>query len=301
MLIDDFTLDALYRELRPHAFTVAYQMLGTVSDAEDVVQDAFVRLQRAPGLEIASPKAYLTAVTARLALDRLRSARARRETYPGPWLPEPLVEPEQGLPALSGSRALSMAFLVLLEVLAPVERAVFVLRDVFELEYAQIAQIVDKTADNCRQIAARARRRIEANQSRSMPLVQGRDVLAQRFFEAFEAGDTDALLALLTTDVAFHGDGGGKARGFPRPIRGRDNVARLLTGMSPLLRSLCARLERASVNHEPGAVFRDAHDRLINVWSVEMVEGARVRAIRSIINPDKLRHLAPLSELALRS
>jgi RNA polymerase sigma-70 factor (TIGR02957 family) len=291
-------------ELRPLLFSIAYRMLGSVSDAEDVVQEAFLRAERteAEGAEIASRKAFLTTVATRLAIDQLRSARARRETYVGPWLPEPLLtstEPDAAEHAEMAD-SLSMSFLVLLETLSPVERAVFLLREVFEYGYDEIAEIVGKSEANCRQILARARKRIDEGKPRFEADRRQQQELATRFLDAFEKGEVDALVDLLAADVVFFGDGGGKGRGISRPVYGQQRVTRLLASFAPRYRSARARVELAEVNGRPGALFFDADERLINVFAFEMAGGA-IQTVRSIINPDKLAHLGyPLSDLGRR-
>ena len=205
-----------YQELRPLLFSIAYQMVGSASEAEDLVQEAYLRFHRAVagGAEVASPKAYLSAVTTRLAIDHLRSARARREQYVGAWLPEPLVTGEDADPAGHAETAdsLSLAFLVLLERLSPVQRAVFLLHEVFGYGYAEIGGLVGRSEDNCRQIAARARRHIEAGRPRFEASRREREELARRFFAAIDQGDTEGLVDLLAADAVIYGDGGGKAR-----------------------------------------------------------------------------------------
>ena len=224
----------LYEDLRPLMFSIAYRMVGSVGDAEDIVQEAFLRFHRASGEgeEIESPKAYLSAITTRLGIDHLRSARVRRERYVGTWLPEPvLTDPESDVELHAETAdSLSMAFLVLLESLSPVERAVFLLREVFEYGYDEIARVIGKTEDNCRQIAVRARRQVDAKRPRFEASRKRREELARRFFDAVGEGDTEGLIGLLAADVVAYGDGGGKAPAFPRPIYGRDRVARLLLG-----------------------------------------------------------------------
>ena len=213
-------------------FSIAYRMTGSVAEAEDLVQEAFFRLERArqSGVVVESPKAYLTAATTRLAIDHLRSARARRESYVGTWLPEPIVtdlheSPEQ-MAELSDS--LSMAFLVLLESLSPVERAVFLLREVFDYPYEDIAQIVGKSEANCRQIFARARRHIGAHQARYEASTEHSEALLRSFLAAARDGDLDQLVELLAADAVFYGDGGGKATAIRQPLYGRDRVAAFL-------------------------------------------------------------------------
>jgi RNA polymerase sigma-70 factor (ECF subfamily) len=292
----------IHAELRPLLFSIAYRMLGSVAEAEDVVQDTYLRWHRAlvAGTQVESPKAFLAATTTRLAIDHLRARKTRRESYVGPWLPEPLVAETEADVAQHAEMAesLSMAFLVLLESLSPVERAVFLLREVFEYGYDEIAQIVEKSEANCRQIFARARHHIEASsRPRFEPSRSERDELARRFFAACEEGDMDGLLDLLTADAAFVGDGGGKAQAFGAPIAGRERVARLLLGLFTRGAQLGASVQLAQVNGQPGAIGLDPKGQVINVFTLEIADG-RVQAIRSVVNPDKLGHLGPVSDLA---
>jgi RNA polymerase sigma-70 factor (TIGR02957 family) len=292
---------------RPLLFSIAYGMTGSVGDAEDIVQDAFLGLTRArqAGTTIADPKAYLTAAVTRLGINHLRSARVRRETYVGDWLPEPVVVPAEGPgPAEHAELAdsLSMAFLVLLEALSPVERAVFLLREVFEYGYPEVARITGKTEVNCRQIFARARQRIAAGGQAgdSAPPAARRaegEELARRFFEAAAGGDMDALLGMLAPDVVLHGDGGGKAQAIGKPLAGRQRVMRLLVvGLRRGL-ALGASLRLAWVNGQPGAVLYDAAGRVVGVVELDVADGV-VQAIRSVANPDKLGHIGPVSDMA---
>jgi RNA polymerase sigma-70 factor (ECF subfamily) len=287
-------------DLRPLMFSIAYRMLGSVSDAEDVVQEASVRYQRAVdgGEEIESPKAYVSAVVTRLAIDQLRSARVRRERYVGQWLPEPLLTDEGTEdPATHAEQAdsLSMAFLLLLERLSPVERAVFLLHDVFAYGYDEIAPIVGKTQDNCRQLATRARQHVEAEKPRFEASRRERDELAARFFAAASEGDLDGLVELLAADVVVYGDGGGKAPQWGRPIVGADRVSRLFANLGRQMAALGVRLRPTQVNGQPGAVVLDPEERVVNVISLEIVDGA-VQTVRSVINPDKLHHLGPVAD-----
>jgi RNA polymerase sigma-70 factor, ECF subfamily len=294
-------LEQLYRDLRPYAFAIAYRMLGSVSEAEDVVQDAFVRLGRATADEIESPKAYLATITTRLAIDALRSARVRRESYFGPWLPEPLVEGHAADAAASAETAdsLAMAFLVVLEKLSPVERAVFLLHDVFDYDYDEIAAVVGKSEANCRQLASRARRRVDDEKPRFQASRQQRATLAERFFDACRDGDMDGLVELLAGDVAFYGDGGGKGTGVPRPIFGRDNVVKLLLALFRRGERLGVRMRPVEVNGQPGAKLLDRDGGLINVISLDIADDA-VQTVRAVVNPDKLRHLGTLSPIGRR-
>jgi RNA polymerase sigma-70 factor (TIGR02957 family) len=293
---------------RPLLFSIAYGMTGSVGDAEDIVQDAFLGLTRAhqAGTTVVDPKAYLTTAVTRLGINHLRSARVRRETYVGDWLPEPVVVPADGPgPAEHAELAdsLSMAFLVLLETLSPVERAVFMLREVFGYGYPDVARAVGKTEVNCRQIFARARQRIAAGaQARDGAPPPARraegEELARRFFEAAAGGDMDALLGMLAPDVVLHGDGGGKAQVLGKPLAGRQRVMRLLVGLLRRGRTFGASLRPAWVNGQPGAVIYDAAGRVVSVLGLDVADGV-VQAIRSVVNPDKLRHIGPVSDVAL--
>jgi RNA polymerase sigma-70 factor (ECF subfamily) len=293
----------VYEDLRPLLFSIAYRMLGSVTEAEDVVQEAFVRYQRAlrdgGGGEIESPKAYLSAVATRLAIDQLRSARARRERYVGEWLPEPLVS-DGPLDDVAGhaeqADSLSMAFLLVLERLSPVERAVFLLHDVFDYGYDEVARIVGKTEDNSRQIAARARRHVTEMKPRFEASRQKREELADRFFGAVEDGDMDELVDLLSSDVMVVGDNGGTKPAWPRPIVGRDRVVKLLVGMGRQTREMGVTIRRARINGQPGALFLDREGRLMYVMLID-VSGGAVQTVRSVINPAKLRHLGPLADV----
>jgi RNA polymerase sigma-70 factor (TIGR02957 family) len=294
-------------EYRPLLFSIAYGMTGSVGDAEDIVQDAFLGLTRArrAGTTIANPKAYLTTAVTRLGINYLRSARVRRETYVGDWLPEPVVVPaDRPGPAEHAELAdsLSMAFLVLLEALSPVERAVFMLREVFGYGYPDVARIIGKTEVNCRQIFARARQRIAAGgQARVGAPPPARraegEELARRFFEAAAGGDMDALLGMLAPDVVVHGDGGGKAQAIGKPLAGRQRVMRLLVGQLRRVRSLGVSLRLAWVNGQPGAVLYDSEGRVVSVVALDVADGV-VQAIRAVVNPDKLGHIGTVSDVA---
>jgi RNA polymerase sigma-70 factor (ECF subfamily) len=285
----------VYTELRPLLFSIAYRMLSSVADAEDVVQESFLRFHAADA-EIESPKAYLSAVTTRLCIDHLRSARVRRESYVGEWLPEPLLTDEAD-PAqnVADADSLSMSFLLLLERLSPVERAVFLLHDVFGYDYREVAPIVERSPDNCRQIGVRARRHISENAPRFEPSRQERDELAHRFLAAFTEGDVDGLVALLAADVVVQGDSGGHSPSWPNAIVGREKVARLLIGLANDMRRMGITLRPTQVNGQPGATLHSTDGGLINVFSVDIADG-QVQTLRSVINPDKLHHLGPLAD-----
>jgi RNA polymerase sigma-70 factor (TIGR02957 family) len=289
-------------ELRPSAFAIAYRMLGSVSEAEDVVQEGFLRLHRARagGERIESPRAYLSTVVSRLSLDHLRSARVRRETYVGEWLPEPLVASTDDDPARKAEMAdsLSFAFLVLLESLSPEQRAAFLLREVFDEPYDRIAEIVGTSVQNARQLTARARQHVQERRPRFEASREQRDELATRFFAAVEEGDLEGLEELLAHDVVLHGDGGGKVPALARALHGRARVARTLMAG---LRAARTRFgiftsRREEVNGQPGALFFDRDGGLIAVMILDVAEG-QIQGVSSIVNPDKLQHLGPVGDL----
>ncbi len=299
-----------FEQLRALMFSIAYRMLGTVSEAEDIVQEAFLRYHQAMAgsSRPESPRAYLSAVTTRLCIDHLRSARVRRESYVGHWLPEPLVTgpPTLGRPAADPADlaeqadSLSMAFLLLLERLTPVERAVFLLHDVFSYGYDETARIVGRSEANCRQLAHRARQHVDEHRPRFEASERKRDELAARFFDAVSRGDMDGLVAMLAADVTVYGDSGGVSPTWPRPISGRVKASRLLAGIAEQLREVGGVLRPAHVNGQPGALVIGPNGDLISVFQVDIADG-QVQTIRSIINREKLRHLGPLADLpALR-
>ena len=284
--------EELLEELRPTAFAIAYRMLGSVAEAEDVVQEALLRLHEAleRGERIESPRAYLATVATRLAIDQLRSARVRRETYVGEWLPEPLVSDAEADPARQAELAdsLSMAFLVLLESLSPEQRAALLLHDVFDYGYAEIAEIVGKSEDNARQLAARARRHVEEGRPRFEASRQQRDELARRFFAAVREGDVGALESMLAEDVVLHGDGGGKVPAIARALHGSRRVARTLGAwIRAAARIPGVELRDVEVNGQPGSLMLADDGRLIGVWALDIADG-QVQGIRSVVNPEKL-------------
>ena len=290
--------ERLLDELRPVAFAIAYRMLGSVSEAEDVVQEALLRVQQAldAGEQIASPRAFVATVTTRLAINELRSARARRERYVGEWLPEPIITDGHDDPAQQAEMAdsLALAMLVLFESLSPEQRAVLLLHDVFDYDHAQIAQIIGKSQDNVRQLATRARRRVEQRRPRFQSTREQRDELARRFFAAAEQGDVAGLEVLLASDVELTADGGGKVPALARSLHGRNRVARrLINYWVRLVTRAGASIRPAEVNGGPGALYLDAQHRLIGVVALEIAEG-QIRSINSVVNPDKLRHLGPV-------
>jgi RNA polymerase sigma-70 factor (TIGR02957 family) len=288
-------------ELRPKAFAIAYRMLGSVTEAEDIVQEALLRLHRVreSGERFESPRAYVATVTTRLAIDHLRSARARRETYVGEWLPEPLVTGADEDPARHAEVAdsLSLAFLVLLESLSPEQRAVFLLREVFEYPYEQIAAIVGKSEGATRQLAVRARRHVDEGRPRFEASREQSKDMARRFLAATEAGDLERLEALLAEDVVLHGDGGGKAPALAEPLFGRRRVARTLATWARQARRFGGVTVRSTeINGQPGAMFLDPSGDLISVMALDVAHG-QIQAVRSIVNPDKLRHLGPVANI----
>ena len=292
--------EQLLDELRPASFAIAYRMLGSVTEAEDVVQEALLRVHRAleQGQQIASPRAFIATVTTRLAINELRSARARRERYVGEWLPEPIITDSLDDPARHAETAdsLSLAMLVLLESLSPEQRAVLLLHDVFDYPFAEIAAIVGKSEDNTRQLAARARQHVERRRPRFHTTREQQEELAARFFDAAKQGDLAGLEALLASDVQLTGDGGGKVPALARTLIGRNRVARTLVNWVRLAARLPGvSLRPVEVNGGPGALYLDAQQRLIGVMALDIADG-QIRAISSIVNPDKLAHLGPVAD-----
>lgn len=287
-------------DLRPLMFSVAYRMLGSVSEAEDVVQEAFLRMHRAAtasGTRPDNPDAYATTVTTRVAIDTLRSARLRRERYVGPWLPEPsLAVDDDPARQVEETERLSTAFLIVLETLSPVERAVFLLSEVFGYGYDEIAAVVERSEPNCRQILARARKHIDERRPRFEPSPDRRDALARTFLAAVHDGDVAALERLLAEDVVFHGDGGGKTAAVRKPLVGAVQVARFLAGLGRAGARLGVALEPATVNGQPGARVSGPDGAVLGVLSLTIADG-RVVGVHNQINPDKLRHLGPVGDL----
>lgn len=277
---------------RPLLFSIAYRMLGSVMDAEDVVQEAFVRWRRASGTEVRSPESYLSAVVTRLCIDQLRSARARREEYVGPWLPEPLAA-EAAPDAVVLDASLSMAFLVLLESLGPVERAVFLLREVFDYDYAEISRIVGKSEDNCRQIARRARRSVASRRPRFERSPEQEERLTERFIEACMSGDMEGLLALLADDITVWSDGGGRTAAARHPIHGPERAARFFLGLAKKAPPEFS-VRHALINGGAGLISY-VGGRPLNVLTFD-ISGERIEAVRIVVNPEKLGAVPPLSE-----
>lgn len=291
-------------DLRPLAFSIAYRMTGSVSESEDLVQEAMLRVHEAlEGPEkIESPRAYVSAVVTRLAIDHLRSARVRRETYVGPWLPEPLLTDSSPGPQEQADTAdsLSQAFLVLMEQLSPVERAVFLLREAFGHDYAEIARVVDRSEDNCRQLLARARRHVDAQRPRFDTDHRRQEELTARFVEAAETGDTEALMEMLAADAVLYSDGGGKAVAARKPIYGPDRTARFLAGIARQRHRYGEFAQQSvRVNGQPGRVLRDPTGSVFMVLSLDIADGL-VQTVRITRNPDKLRHISPQRCAAVR-
>jgi RNA polymerase sigma-70 factor (TIGR02957 family) len=285
-----------YTQLRPLMFAIAYRMVGSVVDAEDITQEALLRMHR-DSTAVDSPDAYAATVTTRLAIDHLRSARVRREQYVGTWLPEPLLgmdDSDDPAAKTEHNESLSLAFLATMERLSPVERAVFLLREVFSYDYDMIAAIVDKSSSNCRQILARARAHLDAGHSRFEVSPARRDELARRFFAACRGGELAELEALLAHDVRFYADGNGKPPAVTQPVVGRARVARFLLGLFRLADRDDLLVRPRHVNGQPGACVFDEHGRLRAVFAVHIADAhgdPYVQAIHTIVNPDKLHHL----------
>jgi len=282
----------IFQTDRPLLFSIAYRMLGSASDAEDVVQDAWLRYRNADREAIRSPKAFATTIVTRLCLDRLKSARATREQYVGPWLPEPVLTSGEGAPdvMLQRSESVTLAFLVLLETLSPEERAVFLLKEVFDYDHAEIAEMLEISAANARQILHRAKARIAEGRPRLEGTPASRRAVAERFTKAFQAGDARALADLLEASVGLVSDGGGKVSASRRPLSGRDEVLNFLLGLHRIAVTSGvgrrASIEVTEMNHEAAAIVRiDGRVDSVYVFSIE---GGTIAAIRVVRNPDKL-------------
>jgi RNA polymerase sigma-70 factor (ECF subfamily) len=267
-----------------------------VAEAEDAVQETWLRYESS-STQPTSPKAFLSAVVTRVSIDMLRSARVRRETYVGQWFPEPLLTDPYEDPARSAELAdsVSMAALLLLERLSPLERAVFVLREVFGFGFPEIASAVGRSEAACRQLAARARRHMDAGRPRFEADRREREELATRFFDALRDGDVDGLRELLGADVEMVADGGGKAPALAKSVFGADNVARVLGSVFPLLIKIDARVEPRALNGQPGAIVRDRDGKVVGTLTLDVL-GGRIQTIRSVANPDKLGHVGPLAD-----
>ena len=285
-----------FEQLRPLLFAIAYRILGSVSEAEDAVQETWLRYEASPA-QPASAKAFLSAAVTRISIDVLRSARVRREEYVGPWFPEPLLTDPYEDPERSAELAdsVSMAALLLLERLSPLERAVFVLREVFGFGFPEVASAVGRSEAACRQLAVRARRHMDAGRPRFEADRREREKLAARFFGALREGDVEGLRELLAADVQLVGDGGGKAPQLARAIVGADNVARVLASVFPWLVQIDVTVEPHEVNGQPGAIFRARDNKVLFTLALDVLDG-QIQAIRSVINPDKLRHVGPVAD-----
>ncbi|RVX47002.1 RNA polymerase sigma-70 factor (ECF subfamily) [Nonomuraea polychroma] len=285
-----------FQELRPLLFSIAYRILGSVSEAEDAVQETWLRYEATP-TQPASVKAFLSAVVSRIAIDVLRSARVRREEYVGEWFPEPLLADPYQDPQRSAELAdsISMAALLLLERLSPLERAVFVLREVFGFGFGEVASAVGRSEAACRQLVVRARRHMDAGRARFEAGRREREQLAGRFFDAFREGDVDGLRKLLAADVQMVGDSGGKAPLWGKGVFGAENVARTLAALvTPFVR-IGGVVEPHEVNGQAGAIFRDRDGKVVNTLALDILDG-QIQTIRAVINPDKLGHLGPVAD-----
>jgi RNA polymerase sigma-70 factor (ECF subfamily) len=285
-----------FEELRPLLFSIAYRILGSVAEAEDAVQETWLRFD-ATATRPTSTKAFLSATVTRIAIDVLRSARVRREEYVGPWFPEPLLSDPYQDPARSVELAdsVSMAALLLLEQLSPLERTVFVLREVFAFGFEEIATTVGRSEAACRQLLVRARRHMAEGRPRFTADRREREELATRFFDALKDGDVGGLRELLAADVQFVGDGGGKAPQLAKAIAGAENVARVLGTVFPWLIRIDVSCEPHEVNGQPGALFRDRDGKVLHTLALDVLDG-RIQTIRAVINPDKLGHLGPVAD-----
>ncbi|MFC7404555.1 RNA polymerase sigma-70 factor [Georgenia alba] len=286
-----------FTELRPMLFAIAYRILGSVSEAEDAVQETWLRYVGTDTVP-QNPKAFLSAVVTRISIDVLRSARVRREQYTGEWFPEPILEDPYDDPERAAELAdsVSMAALLLLERLSPLERAVFVLHEVFGFRFAEVAAAVDRSEAACRQLAVRARRHMEAGRPRFEADRREREELAARFVDAFREGDVDALRELLAADVSVSGDGGGKAPAFRRPVVGVEKVCRVFAAFAEALGTTGAVVEPHEVNHQPGVVVRDREGLVAAIMVLDVLDG-RIQAVRAVANPDKLAHLGPVADV----
>ncbi|MEW2118640.1 RNA polymerase sigma-70 factor [Streptomyces sp. NPDC005474] len=285
-----------FEELRPLLFSIAYRILGSVGEAEDAVQETWLRFD-ASATRPTSAKAFLSATVTRIAIDVLRSARVRREQYAGPWLPEPLLADPYQDPARSAELAdsVSMAALLLLERLSPLERSVFVLREVFGFGFDEVATAVGRSESACRQLLVRARRHMRAGRPRFEADREERRELATRFFDALRDGDVVGLRDLLAADVSMVGDGGGKAPQLARAVVGAENVARLLASVIPWLARIDVTFEPREINAQPGAIFRDRDGKVLHILALDVLDG-QIQTIRTVINPDKLGHLGPVAD-----
>ncbi|MFF7545292.1 RNA polymerase sigma-70 factor [Streptomyces canus] len=285
-----------FQELRPLLFSIAYRILGSVGEAEDAVQETWLRYE-ATATEPRSVKAYLSTTVTRIAIDVLRSARVRREEYVGEWLPEPLLDDPYEDPerAAELAESVSMAALLLLERLSPLERAAFVLREVFDFGFPEVAAAVGRSEAACRQLVSRARRHMAAGRPRFEADREEREELASRFFDALREGDVDGLRGLLAADVSMVGDGGGRAPQLARAVAGAQNVARLLGAVFPRMARIEVTFEPHQLNGQPGAIFYDRDGKVLHTLALDILDG-RIQTIRTVINPDKLGHVGPVAD-----
>ncbi|MFF3513139.1 RNA polymerase sigma-70 factor [Streptomyces sp. NPDC002573] len=285
-----------FEELRPLLFSIAYRILGSVGEAEDAVQETWLRFDGS-ATRATSTKAFLSATVTRIAIDVLRSARVRREEYVGPWFPEPLLADPYEDPARSAELAdsVSMAALLLLERLSPPERSVFVLREVFGFGFDDVASAVGRSEAACRQLLVRARRHMQAGRPRFEADRQEQQELATRFLDALREGDVVGLRDLLAADVSMAGDGGGKTPQLAKAVVGAENVARLLASVFPLMARIDVTFEPHDVNGQPGAIFRVRDGKVLHILALEVLDG-QIQTIRAVINPDKLGHLGPVAD-----
>jgi len=285
-----------FQDLRPLLFAIAYRILGSVSEAEDAVQETWLRFE-ASATEPTSIKAYLSAIVTHISIDVLRSARVRREEYVGEWFPEPLLDDPYEDPERAAELAdsVSMAALLLLERLSPLERAVFVLREVFAFDFPAIATAVDRSEAACRQLAVRARQHMDEGRPRFEADRAEREKLAARFFDAFREGDLAGLRELLAADVQMIGDSGGKAPQWGTSILGAERVARMLAAIAEPFIQIGGTVEPHQLNGQAGAIFRDRDNRVVNALVLDILDG-QIQTIRSVINPDKLGHIGPVAD-----
>lgn len=292
-VMDDATT---FEEHRPLLFAIAYRMLGGVAEAEDMVQETFLKWQRQAGAEIKSAKAWLTTIITRLCIDHLKSARHQREQYVGMWLPEPLAGKDEEDPAKAAELAdsLTNAFLLIVETLSPVERAVFLLREVFDYDFSEVSEIVGKSEVNCRQLATRARERLAARRPRFQADLAQAEKLVNGFLRACAHGDNERLVNLLTADAAIYADGGGKASAAGKPVMGAEQVAKFFINVTRRAPGN-VRFQFTTLNAEPG-VLVFASGELVQSMTFELTEG-RIHAVYVVRNPDKLKHLTKAIEL----
>ncbi len=285
-----------FEQLRPLLFSIAYRILSSVSEAEDAVQETWLRYESS-STQPTSAKAFLSAAVTRISIDILRSARVRREEYVGYWFPEPLLTDPYQDPGRSAELAdsVSMAALLLLERLSPLERAVFVLREVFGFGFPEVASAVGRSEAACRQLGVRARRHMDAGRPRFEADRREREKLAARFFDALREGDVEGLRELLAADVSLVGDGGGKAPQLARSIIGAEKAARVLASIFPRLVRVEVTLEPHEVNGQPGAIFRDRDGKVLSIIALDVLDG-QIQTIRSVQNPGKLGHVGPVAD-----